>query len=250
MLKFKNLDLNVDVLIQARMGSTRLPGKVLMPLGEATVLDAMISRVKRTECIRNIVIVTSEASFDNEIAAFAEKNDILCFRGSEDDLLERYYKAALYFETDIIVRLTGDCPLIDPQIIDDMVRLFLFNWPNMEFLTNCFKRTFARGMDVEIIAMKTLEWLYHNCKKDYYREHVVPYIEENTDKFAFFEFPNTDDHSEFRLTIDTPEDYETITGLLEILQDQYAGYSKIIDCLKKHREIIKNMNVTHKEYQK
>ncbi|MCX5829742.1 MAG: glycosyltransferase family protein [Deltaproteobacteria bacterium] len=240
--------LHTDIMIQARMGSTRLPGKIMFPLGGNTILGTMIDRVKRADRVRHVVVLTTELPADDAIVGLAERHDVEAFRGSETDLLDRYYRAALHYGTDVIVRLTADCPFMDPELIDDMVNLFQFNWPNIEFLTNCNRRTFARGLDIEIFSKSLLKRLYEECCEPYYREHVVPFVEEYPEKFAFFEYPNRSDDSTYRLTIDKEEDYETITAIYAHMKDDTFTYSELMDIIRQNEHLLRNAGVIHKPY--
>jgi len=243
-----NYQVTADIFIQARMGSTRLPGKIMLPLGDTSVLGLMVERVKKSILYRNIVLLTTTKKEDDLLVDFAKKNQIKIFRGSENDLISRYLQCARIYEPDIIVRLTGDCPLMDSQIIDKMIRLYSFNWPNIDFMTNCFKRTFARGFDIEILSFDLLSKLDIICKKSEHREHVVPYLEENADQFSFVEYPNFKDDSRLRLTIDTEADYRTICSLYDYLKDEYIDYNNLINIVYENPKIIFNNNVRHKSY--
>ncbi len=235
-------------MVQARMGSTRLPGKIMLPLGENTILGTMLDRVKRASRVRHVIVLTTELAADDTVVGLAERHGVKVFRGSENDLLDRYYRAALCYETDIIVRLTGDCPFMEPALIDDMVNLFQFNRPKIEFLTNCNRRTFVRGLDVEIFSNSLLQRLHEECREPYYREHVVPYVEEHPEEFAFLEYPNRRDDSAYRLTIDTEEDYQTITAIHALLKDAFT-YRELMDVVRQNEHLIRNTHVIHKPYQ-
>jgi len=240
--------LNIDIMIQARMGSTRLSGKIMLPLGDNTILGTMIDRVKRAGRVRHVIVLTTDLATDDAVVELAESHGVRVFRGSESDLLDRYYRAALYYGTDVIVRLTGDCPFMDPALIDNMVNLFQFNCPRIEFLTNCNKRTFARGLDVEIFSCTVLGKLNAICKSRYYREHVIPYVEEHPEEFAFVEYPNIRDDSAYRLTVDTDEDYKTVTGAYNLLNCDDFTYEELIDALYHNRDVLCNLQVRHKSY--
>jgi len=238
----------VDIMIQARMGSSRLPGKIMLLLGSNTILGTMIDRVKRANRVRHVVVLTTELAEDDAVAQLAERHGVMVFRGSESDLLDRYYRAALHYGTDVIVRLTADCPFMDPKLIDDMVNLFQFNWPNMEFLTNCNRRTFARGLDIEILSIALLKRLFEQCSEAYYREHVVPFVEEHPEEFSFFEYPNRTDDSAYRLTIDTAEDYETISAIYALMKNDQFSYPELMDIVRQNEHLLRNSSVIHKSY--
>ena len=121
-----------DIMIQARVGSTRLPGKILLPLGNWTTLGMMVERCKRVERARQVILLTTTQSQDDAVAQLGKKHDIAVYRGSEEDLIDRYLRAAGHYKSDVIVRLTGDCPFIAPELVDNMLNLYQFNWPNIE----------------------------------------------------------------------------------------------------------------------
>ncbi|ALE38963.1 glycosyltransferase family protein [Leptospira interrogans] len=240
--------MKVGILIQARMGSTRLPGKIALPFGDTTILGFMLERLKCSKFQENIVVLTTEESIDDKTEEIAKKNGVSVFRGSTNDLIQRYLKAAKQYNLDIIVRLTGDCPLIDSKVMDSMVNFFLYNEGRVEFLTNCFQRTFARGMDVEIFTLSLLEKLDSICRLSYEREHIVPYVEENTEKFKFFEYPNERDDSKYRLTIDTVEDYETLKSCISYFSSKKFSYNDLVQLIEQNPSIIRNQTVHHKAY--
>jgi spore coat polysaccharide biosynthesis protein SpsF len=210
----------VVCIIQARMGSTRLPGKVMKYLFGKTVLSHVIERVKQSKRIDEIIIATSTLEHDEIIAKKAEKCGVKYFRGNEDDVLSRYYYAAKENNADIVVRITSDCPLIDPIIIDNLIKYYKEN--NYDIVTNAgidlAKRTFPRGLDTEVFSFKVLEEAFNNAKESYQREHVTPYIYENSNKIYYYK--NNIDYSSYRWTLDTEEDYKLIQ---EIYGHLYKG---------------------------
>lgn len=212
--------LRVVGIIQARMGSTRLPGKVMMDLEGKPVLEQVVTRVKQATTLHEVLVATTHNTEDDILESFCLANGILCYRGSAEDVLDRYYQVAKQIGADVIVRLTADCPLIDPRIVDEMVNLFLEN--HYDLVTNAGsipeKRTFPRGLDAEVFSIHVLEKAWKNGHQPYHREHVTPYIYEES--HAVFHYLNPEDLSEFRLTLDTPEDYELISRLYKRL---YTG---------------------------
>lgn len=212
--------MKIGVVIQARMGSTRLPGKVMKNLVDQSVLAHVIERVKQSELINEIIIATSILEQDDPISAEALNNNVKVFRGSETDVLSRYYLAAKKNELDIIIRVTSDCPLIDPFVLDDMINLFLKN--SYDIVSNAgaeaSKRTFPRGLDAEMFSYKSLKQAYKLAKEEYQREHVTPYIYENTDNIYYYK--NSIDYSNHRWTLDTKEDFDFLTAVYDRL---YAG---------------------------
>jgi len=240
--------MKVGIMVQARMGSTRLPGKVALPLGNSTVLGYMIDRLKKSKFKSGISILTTVLDEDDRVVEIARDNGVNFFRGSPTDLIERYLEAADFSNTELIVRLTGDCPMIDYRIIDQMVEFFLLNRKKIEFLTNCLTRTYARGFDVEIFTLEILSTLNLRSSELYQREHIVPLVEENPNDFMFFEYPNYRDDSKYRLTIDLEQDYLTIKELISALNCDDYSYDDIIQLIEKNRLILRNMDVKHKAY--
>jgi len=208
---------NTVVIIQARMGSTRLPGKVMKDLLGKTVLAHDIARVKQAKMVDAIIIATSVAAADDAIAAEAMRCGVKVFRGSEADVLSRYYLAATENGAETIVRITSDCPLIDPKVIDDI--LVSFKDGNYDILTNAgsdlSERTYPRGLDAEVFSYEALQKAYNNAKETYQREHVTPYIYENAQHI--FHYKNEVDYSQHRWTLDTEEDWMLIQKLYEHL---------------------------------
>lgn len=212
--------MRVLAIIQARMGSTRLPGKVMMKIQGKTVLNHVISRVKQSKEIDDIVIATTIKSDDDIIEEEALRLNVKCFRGSEEDVLSRYYYAAKENNADVIVRITSDCPLIDPKIVDEIIKLY--NMHNYGIVANASsdltKRTYPRGLDTEVFSFEQLEIAYKRADLKYQREHVTPYIYENCNN-AFF-YKNDVDYSKYRWTLDTEEDFELISKIYDKL---YGG---------------------------
>lgn len=238
----------IDVMIQARMGSTRLPGKVLLPLGDTTALGMMLTRVRRATRPRHLVVLTTRLGEDDELADAARRHGAFVFRGTVDDVLGRYAEAACQYGSDAVVRLTGDCPFADPGMIDEMCRVFQDGWPRLDFVTNCLRRTYPRGLDVEILSRRVLETLHTRCREEYYREHVVPYVEEHPDEFRVAEHLNAVDESEYRLTLDTRADYDTIVNVYGLFGHDRFLYRELIGAVREHPHLLVNAAVAHKAY--
>lgn len=238
-------------IIQARMGSTRLPGKVMMDLYGKTVLEHVITRVKKAKEIDEIVIATTVREDDNLIAEEAKRLRVKSFRGSEEDVLSRYYYSAKENEADIVVRITSDCPLIDPKIVDGIIEFYKSN--KYDLVTNAgsdlSQRTYPRGLDTEVFSFKELEAAYIEAKEIYQREHVTPFIYENSDNIFYYK--NDIDYSKYRWTLDTEEDFELINKIYEGL---YTGehnfyFEEILDLFKKQPELFNiNEHIEQKKY--
>jgi spore coat polysaccharide biosynthesis protein SpsF len=208
-------------IIQARMGSTRLPGKILKDLMGKTVLQHVIERIRQANSIDEILIATTTQGPDDAVANEAAQCGVKCFRGSQDDVLARYYLAAKDNNVDAVVRITSDCPLIDPMVVNALVDFFK-NKKVYDIVTNAgsdlSKRTYPRGLDTEVFSFSVLEKAFKEAGKQYHREHVTPYIYENSSRIYFYK--NSIDYSRHRWTLDTEEDLALIA---EIYHHLYKG---------------------------
>lgn len=207
--------MKVVAIIQARMTSTRLPGKVLKEVMDKKLLEYQLERVKCSKLIDEIIVATTINESDSPIVELCRQLDVAFYRGSEEDVLERYYEASKESNADVIVRLTSDCPLIDPEIIDLVINQYLSC--DFDYVSNTQERTFPRGMDTEVFSANLLKIAYIHGTKEYEREHVTPYFYMNKNQFTIGQVKSEHDNSSFRLTVDTKEDLELITILLEKL---------------------------------
>ncbi|MEO0411753.1 MAG: glycosyltransferase family protein [Pseudomonadota bacterium] len=203
----------IIAVIQARMGSTRLPGKVLLPILGRPMLALQIERVKRAKLIDQIVIATSGHPSDLPIQQFAQENGILCIRGAVDDVLDRYYQAAKRTQAEHIVRLTGDCPLSDPEVIDAVVRQHVRH--HEDYTSNVHPPTYPDGLDVEVLTMRALQEAWNNADAASEREHVTSYFRRDLRHVERGNVTNETDVSHIRLTVDEPEDYEVVKSVFE-----------------------------------
>jgi len=223
----------IGCIIQARTGSTRLPGKTMKKLNEIdTVLSFGINQVKSSKTIEKIVIATTDLHEDDLIFDYMEKLNIPCFRGKSKDVLDRYYQCAKKFDLSTIVRITSDCPLIDPLIIDDVVSYFLKN-NKFDYVSNVHPvTTYPDGTDVEIFSFKTLEKAWNEAKKPSEREHVTPYI-YNSKKFILGNIKNSNDLSNLRWTVDHKEDLDLIKEIVDKIPKRPILMSDVIDLFSK-----------------
>jgi spore coat polysaccharide biosynthesis protein SpsF len=200
-------------IIQARVGSTRLPGKVLKLLAGRPVLDHVVRRVRAATGIDEVVIATSTLPADDAIAEFCGREGWPCHRGSESDVLSRYAEAAAASRADIVVRVTSDCPLFSPRILEAM--LARFDPSTMDYLsTNLPERTFPVGLDCEVMRADALLEAARDASDPYDREHVTPYLYRNPARFRIAGFACEPDLRHLRITLDTPEDYQRLTDLV------------------------------------
>ena len=223
--------MNTIAIVQGRMGSTRFPGKILKKINDKFVLDYVIDRLRFSNELDNIVLATTTEKKDDILEEYSSKKDIDYFRGSEEDVLSRYYHAAKKYNADIIVRITSDCPLIDSDIVDEAIRQH--NLSNSDYTANTIKRTFPRGLDVEVFNFNALELDYKNATEKYQREHVTPYIIENPERFRLknVEAKGNLYRPDIRITIDTIEDFQLIKKIIQNFHDIRFKSEEIIDFL-------------------
>ncbi len=203
--------------IEARMGSSRLPGKVLMPLAGKPALERMVDRIRRANCIDQVVLATTVSANDDELVNWAKSIDLAVFRGSEDDVLRRVLNAAQAFKADIIIELTGDCPLIDPEIIDQLMKIYLES--DSDYVSNILTRTYPRGLDTQIFSTEVLAQVDTLTIDPADRENVSLYIYEHPEIFKLkgLEAPPELFGPERRWCVDTQEDYEVLNAIFEAL---------------------------------
>jgi spore coat polysaccharide biosynthesis protein SpsF len=223
-------------IIQARMGSTRLPGKVLRPLCGKTILAHVIERVRASRSVDEIIVATTDRPADDALAALIPTLDARLFRGSEDDVLSRFYLAAQENKADTIVRITSDCPLFDGDVLRAMIAAFStrrHSGERLNYLSNTLTRTYPRGLDAEIFDVATLERAHRDATQPFEREHVTPYIYGHPDQFALSNFAGTPDLSEHRWTLDTEEDWQLIEAIYTALYraDRLFSTQDILDLL-------------------
>ena len=193
------------------MGSTRLPGKVLTDLGGKTVLARVVRRLRRAKLIDEIIVATTDLPTDDPIVRECNHLDVPYFCGSESDVLDRYYQAAKVFGAEAVVRVTSDCPLIDPQLVDETIAAFQAD--EADYASNVIPRTYPRGLDTEVFTAAALERAWLEAKEPHQREHVTPYFYEHPKLFRMASALADADYSRYRWTLDTSEDLELIRAI-------------------------------------
>ncbi|MDG4544500.1 MAG: glycosyltransferase family protein [Rickettsiales bacterium] len=239
---------DIVAIIQARMSSTRLPGKVLLALCDNTVLGHVVKRVSTCPLIDKVVVATTELGVDDAIVAECKRIGVDYSRESSDDVLSRYYDAAKKFNAKNIIRVTSDCPVISGGLLTKMIAEYLDKKP--DYLSNTIERTFPRGLDIEIFGFETLEKTYKNAAKDYEKEHVTPYVYQNEHEFDILHYKDKRDNSIYRWTLDTPEDLDLIERIYSYLyaENNNFEYEDILRLFKKHPELINiNRNIEQKK---
>jgi spore coat polysaccharide biosynthesis protein SpsF len=241
--------MKIAAIIQARMGSTRLPGKVLMDLGGETVLARVVRRLRRATLIEEIVVATTNSAADHSIVRECQRLSVQVFRGEENDVLDRYYHAAQCFGAGGIVRITSDCPLIDPEIADNTIRSFLERRP--DYASNALQRTYPRGLDTEVMTWEALSRGWREARLSYQRAHVTPYLYENPDRFDILAVRGEADYSGYRWTLDTAEDLAFIRAVYDRLDnDDSFSWRDVLALLEREPELVElNRDVMQKALQ-
>jgi spore coat polysaccharide biosynthesis protein SpsF len=196
--------MKVVAIIQARMRSTRLPGKVLRDLAGESMLGRVVRRVRRAPSIDEVIVAVPDTPADEPLVRHCRRLDAICFRGSEHDVLDRFWRAAEANRADAVVRLTADCPLIDPEVTDRVVRAFLDALP--DYCSNTLERTWPRGLDTEVVTSGALACAWREARETYQRTHVMPYLYQHPERFRLLAVTAGEDHGRDRWTVDTPDD--------------------------------------------
>lgn len=218
-------------VIQARTRSFRLPGKMLRPLAGKIMIEWMVERLLTCRELDELTIATTTESCDMVLVKFAERNGLRCYRGSELDVLDRYYQAAREFQADAVLRVTSDCPLIDPVVVDEVVARYCALAPDVDYVTNNFPPTFPHGLDCEVYSLSCLARLWEEVEDPYYRDVIPYYVKEHRDKYRIENVSHVPDLSFHRWTVDYPEDCALVSRILDAAKDQ-AGVLLMDDVLR------------------
>lgn len=225
-----------SIIVQARTGSTRLPGKVMKKIVGKSVLEHIIERLKKCAMSDQIIIATTVKSRDDVIVEIAKKCQVDYFRGSEENVLERYYQAAAAFGVSHIIRITSDCPLVDPEIVDRMIGFYMEHCNNYDYVSNNLERTYPLGLECEVMSFWTFKTAYLQAKASEELEHVHPYIHRNPEIFRICQIKNRIDFSnEYYWALDTEEDLKLIRIIYEKLysKNRLFLFKDILDLFKK-----------------
>ena len=234
--------MNFICIIQARIASSRLLGKILLPGYEKPLLEHLVERVKKSKKLNKVVIATSTNKEDDIIYEFCKSKNVSVFRGHPNNLLKRYYSCAKNYNAKNIIRVTSDCPLMDYRLIDKMIADYS-NLKNIDYYSNMHPPTFPDGFDIEIFKFDVLKKTYLNARKKYEKEHVTPYIWDNPEIFNVSNYKISKNYyDKYRLTLDYKEDYYLIWNIFKKLykKDKYFSFEKIINFLKKNPKYIIN----------
>ena len=236
----------VIAIIQARMGSTRLPGKVLADVGGRSMLARVCDRAGRATLVDRVVVATTLLPGDRPIVDECNRLAVACFRGSERDVLDRYHQAATAHAADAVVRITADCPLIEPEVIDQVVRAFLKKRP--DYAANTLRRTWPRGLDTEVISGPALARACREATQPHERAHVTPYVYQHPESFRVLSVTGGNDFSDGRWTVDTSEDLELVRAVYRRLAGERFSWRGVWRLLTREPAIAElNRHVRQRE---
>ena len=230
--------MHIIAILQARMSSTRLPGKVLLPLGDKTLIEQIVARIRAVDKISELIVATTVNPMDDFVEELCVANKIAYFRGSEENVLERFYFCAEKYKADVIVRLTADDPLKDPDVIRKAIELF--ETGQYDYVSNTIHPTFPEGIDVEVFSFQALKKAYEESNLPSEKEHVTPYIYKNKEKFKLYNFEHECDISELRWTVDSQEDYQFMKCVYEELYknpNELFSMQEVLQLLKRKPEL-------------
>ncbi|MBI5139839.1 MAG: glycosyltransferase family protein [Candidatus Vogelbacteria bacterium] len=230
----------IVAIIQARLGSTRLPGKTLMTLGGETLLGHLVKRVKASKYVDDIIIATTTNERDDAIVRVAKEKNLNCYRGSENDVLDRFYQAAVAYGVKTIVRVTPDCPILDPEVMDLVIAKYLEGGYN--YVSNTIRPSFPDGLDTEVFSFEALEKAWKEAQLASEREHVTVYITKHPELFRIFNVKHVGRNlSHLRWTVDTKRDYDFISKIFKSMPPKKDIFfmSDVLDLLAKNSDLIK-----------
>jgi spore coat polysaccharide biosynthesis protein SpsF len=243
--------MKVVIIVQARMTSTRLPGKVLKKVLDKPLLEYQIERLRRVKLADEVVIATTINETDEPIVQLCNSLSVPYFRGSEEDVLSRYYETAKAHQADLIARVTSDCPLIDPEVIDQVMKLYIDHQTEYDYVSNSLERTYPRGMDTEVFSFKALQEAFLEATALPDREHVTPFIHRQPQRYSLASVNYSENQSYHRWTVDTPEDFQLIKKIIEAIYPKLPDFT-LRDCLNLLEEnpewLTINAHVQQKQY--
>ncbi len=240
----------IVAIVQARMASTRLPGKVLADIGGEPMLVREVERAMRAELVDQLVVATTNDSEDEPIAELCHERGYACYRGSSLDVLDRVYEAAKLHQAEIAVRLTGDCPLIDPSLIDQTIAALMAADPPVDFAANRLPddKSFPVGTDTEVCTFAALERAWIEATQPHEREHVMPYLYEDSARFRTLLVRSDEDYSHYRWTVDTEQDLEVVRQVFAHFGGRNDfNWIEVLDLFKAQPQLLHlNAEVEHK----
>lgn len=224
-------DMHILGIIQARMGSTRLPGKVLMDINGKPMLWHVVNRLRQSRLLGQVIVATTVDSSDDPVADMCRVRGLLCFRGSVNDVLDRYYQAALLARADVVVRITADCPLLDATVVDRVIEVYINE--KCDYVSNVNPPTYPDGLDVEIFGLQPFCEVWSRAEKKSEREHVTPYFREHPEMFRQLNVTNTCDLSGMRWTVDEQSDLVFVKNVYKEMGCEFFSMDEIVELLRK-----------------
>lgn len=233
--------MEVVAILQARCNSSRLPNKVLKPILGKPMIQWQIERLSQSKGIDKLIVATSDEASDLPLVQLCNDLNTSVYRGSLDNVLERFYQVAIQSEPRLIVRLTGDCPLIDPTVVDEVIDFMKTG--DFDYVSNSMEPSYPDGLDVEVFSFDTLKKIYTNAKLPSEKEHVTLYIANNREQFNIGVYKNSTDLSEHRWTVDEPNDFKLVSAIFEGLADLKGDFrmADVLNFLEKEQSL-KNLN--------
>jgi len=237
------------IIVQARMGSTRLPGKILKKVMGRPLLEYQIERLKKIKEVNDVVIATTTNQSDDPVVKLCRELNCAYFRGSEDDVLLRYYKTAIEFNAKYIVRINADCPLIDPKVVERVIKYFHANSEKYDYVSNILEPSYPIGLHTEVFSINAMKKANDNANDLIEREHVTPYIYRNPGLFRLGSVVLEDNLSYYRWTVDYPEDFDLVKKIIEGIYPTKVDFDMfdVISYLKSNPELMRINNKITKE---
>lgn len=232
----QSFSMDFTAIIQARMNSTRLPGKVLMKINGITTIECLLEQLSHSKLLTNKIIATTTEEVDDQLVKITKSLKVDSFRGNQSDVLDRYYMCAKQFSIKNIVRISGDAPLIDPNLVDRTIQLYLKS--NFDYVNNFAKNRFPIGTEVEVFSFSTLERAWQNAAKPSEREHVTSYIYNNSDKFSIGSLEHTRDLSNLHWTIDRKEDLDLVKTIYKNIDRRPILLEDILKLFEEQPELL------------
>ncbi len=240
----------VVAIVQARVGSSRLPGKVLADIGGVPMLKHVLERAARVGGVNEVALATTDRSDDDPLVELCRELGFGAYRGHATDVLDRYYRAARSVNADVIVRITGDCPLLDPRVSEETLEAFLSAEPPLDFAANRLPdhRTYPIGLDTEVCSMSALESAWSEAEEPHQREHVMPFLYENPDRFRTRVVDAPGDWGDLRWTVDTQEDLEFVRAVFNAFAPRTSfSWREVLALLERRPELAAiNRDVRHR----
>jgi|APSaa5957512535_1039671.scaffolds.fasta_scaffold04183_5 spore coat polysaccharide biosynthesis protein SpsF len=241
--------MKIVIIVQARMGSTRFPGKILKTINNQPMLIFQYKRLQRSKLSSLVCVATTNEKSDDIINELCLENNIPVFRGSETDVLKRYHDAANYFNADVVVRINSDCPLIDPSEVDKVINEWINSNPRVDYASNILEETFPLGMHTEVFSIQALEKAHAEARLSDEREHVTPYIYRNPSIFNLQSIVNNENLSHYRWTVDYPEDLDFVREVANnLIPKENFGMMEVVELINA-KPNLKKINNMYKKRQ-